>query len=99
MFDKLIQTPIEDYRKHAANLIIIPYLIVSKGLADRNVIHHVVIQWAERCAELRRLDPSRREFSGRVRRRIEEVIRDRIPPMTLDTLKEKCPELWDKLSS
>jgi hypothetical protein len=39
-----------------------------------------VMRWEDKCAELRRLDPSRREFSDRVRRRIDEVMRDRIRP-------------------
>lgn len=89
--------PIEDYRKHAANVIIIPYLVVCKGMTDRNEIHDVVMNWADKCAELRRLDPSRHEFSIKTIRRIEEVTRDKIPPMTLGTLKEKNRELYEAL--
>ena len=37
--EKLLQTPIGDYRKHGANLIIIPYLVVCRGMTDRNEIH------------------------------------------------------------
>ena len=95
--DKLLQTPIEDYRKHTRDLIIIPYLIVCKQLTDRNQIYDIVMKWADKYAELKRLEPSRREFSIRVRRRIDEVMRDRIPPMTFETLKEKCPELYETL--
>ncbi len=95
--EKLIQTPVADYRKHAVNLIIIPYLVVCRGMIDRNEIHDVVMKWADRCAELRRLDPSRREFSVRVRSRIDEVMRVRVPSMTLDTLKEKNQELYEGL--
>ena len=46
---------------------------------------------------LRSLDPSRREFSVRVRRKIDEAMRVRIPPMTLDILKEKNRELYEAL--
>jgi hypothetical protein len=56
------------------------------------------MKWAEKCAGLRRLDPSRREFSVRVRSRIDEVMKDRIPPMTVNTLKEKNRELYETLS-
>lgn len=45
MIEKLIQTPIADYRKHAANLIVIPYLVVSRGMADREEIHELVMKW------------------------------------------------------
>jgi len=96
--EKLIQTPIADYRKHAANFIIIPYLVVFRGMRDRNEIRDVVIKWADRCAEVLRLDPSRREFYVRVRSRIEEVMIDRVPPMTLDTLKEKNRKLYEALN-
>ena len=57
--EKLIQTPIADYHKHLANHIIIPYLVVFIGMRDRNEIQDVVMKWADRCAEVRRLDPSR----------------------------------------
>lgn len=66
-------------------------------MTDRNEIHDIVMQWADKCGELRRLDPSRREFSVRVRSRIAEVMRDRIPPMTFGTLKEKNRELYKAL--
>lgn len=93
----LQQTPLSDYRKHSRDLIIIPYLVVCKGLTDRDEIYDVVMNWADKCNELRKLEPSRREFSIRIRSRIEEVMRDRIPPMTLDTLKQKCPELYETI--
>jgi hypothetical protein len=97
--EKLLQTPIEDYRKHARDLIIIPYLVVSRGLADKDQISDVVMHWADKCGELRRLDPSRREFADRVRSRTYEVMHGdrRVPPMKLDTLKDKNPELYQNL--
>jgi hypothetical protein len=95
--ERLLQTPIADYRKHTRDLIIIPYLIVCKGMTDRNEIYDIVMNWADKCNELRRLEPSRREFSVRVRIRINEVMQDRVPPMTLNTLKEKNRELYERL--
>ena len=67
-------------------------------MRDRNEIRDVVMKWADRCAEVLRLDPSRREFYVRVRSRIEEVMIDRVPPMTLDTLKEKNRKLYEALN-
>jgi hypothetical protein len=95
--EKLLQAAIPDYRKHARDLIIIPYLIVCKGLTDRNQIYDIVTKWADKCGEIKRLEPSRREFSVRVRSRIDEVMRDRIPPMRYETLKEENPELYETL--
>jgi hypothetical protein len=87
--EKLIQTPIADYRKHVANLIIISFLVVCRNMTDRYEMHDMVMRWADRYTELRRLDPSRRDFSFRVRSGIDEVLRDRVPPVTLNTLKER----------
>jgi hypothetical protein len=87
--EKLLQTAITDYRKHTRDLIIIPYLVVTRGLTDRNQIYDIVMQWADRCDQLRRLEPSRHDFSVKVRTRIDEVIQDRVPPMKVETLKER----------
>jgi hypothetical protein len=97
--EKLLQTPIEDYRKHARDLILVPYLVVIKGMTDEYQIYDIVMQWANKCAELKRLEPSRQEFAARVRSRIEQVTRYRVPPMTFETLKEKCPELYENFRS
>ena len=55
------------------------------------------MQWADKCAELRRLDPSRREFAARVRSRTYEVMCARISHMSSERLKEKNLELYKKL--
>jgi hypothetical protein len=58
------------------------------------------MKWADKCAELYKLEPSRQEYEKRIRSRIHEVIRSspRIPPMRLETLKEKNPKLYKRLS-
>jgi hypothetical protein len=56
------------------------------------------MQWADKCAELRRLEPSRRDLAYKVRSRIGEVKHDKISQMRLATLKVKNPELYDKLT-
>jgi hypothetical protein len=98
--DALLKTAIEDYRKHAIDIIIIPYLVVIKGMTDRNQIYDIVMQWLDKCSELRRLEPSRHEFSVRVRTRIDEVMMlgdQAIAPMKLETLKRESPWLYEKL--
>jgi hypothetical protein len=66
-------------------------------MTDREEIQDIVMRWADKCAELRRLDPSRRDLSFRFRSRIDEVMKDRIPPMTFEKLKEKNQEVSKKL--
>jgi hypothetical protein len=96
--EKLLQTPIDDYSKHARDLILVPYLVVRKGMTEVEQVSDIVVHWADRCAELRRLDPSRREFAHKVRSRTRKVMHDRISQMKLATLKVKNPDLYKKLS-
>lgn len=95
--EKLLQTPIDDYRYHSRNLILVPYLVLTRGITDVDEVTEIVMEWADRCAELRRLEPSRREFQKGTRKRFHVVIRDRIPPMRLEKLKEKKPKLYGQL--
>ena len=96
--EKLLQTPLDDYRQCARDLIIIPYLVVRRGMTDTNEIEAIVMQWADACNELKSLRPSYREFEREMRSRIHVVLRDRIPSMRFDTLQEENPELAQKLS-
>jgi hypothetical protein len=97
--ERLLQTPIDDYRKHARDLILVPYLVLNRGITDPDQVCNIIMEWADKCAELRRLDPSRREYANRVWSRTYEVKQSRIPPMRFDTLKEKNPWLYEKLNS
>lgn len=66
-------------------------------MTDESQIYDIVMEWADRCSELRLLEPSRREFEKRIGSRLYEVMESRIPPMRLETLKEKAPGLYRKL--
>jgi len=66
-------------------------------MRDESQITQIVMRWPANCAELRRLDPSRREYEKETRSRIYEVMRDKIPSMRLETLKEKNPKLYESL--
>jgi hypothetical protein len=95
--ERLMKTPINDYRQIARDLIIIPYLIVRKGMTDVNEIEAVVLKWADMCNELEPLRPSYREFERDIRYRIDIAMRDMIPPMSFDKFQEENPELARKL--
>lgn len=95
--EKLLQTPIGDFRKRSRDLILVPYLVVRRGMTDVDQITQIVMKWADKCGELYRLEPSRREYEKEVRSRVYEVMRYRIPPIGLETLKEKNSGLYDKL--
>jgi hypothetical protein len=95
--EKLLQTPIDDFRKRSRDLILVPYLVVRRGMTDVDQITQIIMKWADKCAQLHRLEPSSRAYAKRIRSRTCEVIRDRIPPMRLGTLKEKNPNLYETL--
>ena len=66
-------------------------------MTDVDQIHNIVMQWADKCGELYRMEPSRHEYEKKVRSRVYEVMQDRIPHMSLERLKEKNPELYRQL--
>jgi len=94
--EKLLQTPIADYRRNARDLILIPYLVVRKGLAPSQV-YDTVMAWAEKSSELRPLQPSHSAYADRVKTRIQEVVQHKIPPMTFAKFQEVQPEIAAKL--
>lgn len=96
--EKLLCTPIADFRKRSRDLILVPYLVLNKGITDESQVTQIVMRWANKCAELYRLEPTRYEYERRIRSRVFEVKRDRIPHMRFDTLKEENSELAKKLT-
>jgi hypothetical protein len=96
--EKLLQTPIDDFRKRSRDLILVPYLVVRRGMTDVDQITQIIMQWADKCGQLYRLEPSRREYEKRIRSRTYEVMRDRIPPMRLETLLKKNLPMFNNSS-
>jgi hypothetical protein len=93
--DKLLQNPIEDYRKNAVSLILAPYLINIKKMSVVDAFS-TIKEWLNKCALLRSLDSN---FSYRVKYALNTAVDSGIPPMKFDTLKQKNKLLYDKLCS
>jgi Primase X len=53
--EKLLQTPIDDYRKNAVNLILAPYLINIKKLSYDHALN-IINSWLIKCGKLRQPD-------------------------------------------
>jgi hypothetical protein len=94
--ERLLQTPIADYRKGARDLILIPYLVVRRGL-EPNQVYDIVLAWAKECNKLKPLEPSYTTYSNKVRTRIKEVVKAKIPPMTWAKLLETRPDIAELL--
>jgi hypothetical protein len=94
----LSQTPIEDYRKITVTLILSRYLTNVKKLGYEQR-YEIIWDWLDRCAKLRKLEPSRNHFDHYVvRYQLEEARRSKRLPMKLETLKECNLDLYKKLS-
>jgi hypothetical protein len=96
--EKLIGTPIADGRKNIMALVLVPYLIVRRGLSPSQT-HDTVMDWADKCDKLRPLQPSHSAYASRVKSRIQEVAQHRIPPMTFSKFKEMHPQIAAELIS
>ena len=61
--EKLLQTPIEDYRKNAVSLILAPYLITVRKMSVIDAFS-AIKEWLDKCALLKALDSN---FNYRVK--------------------------------
>jgi hypothetical protein len=91
--EKLLNIPIADFRKNALNLILAPYLVHIKKLSYQDSFD-IVIDWLTKCDSLRKLDFNAKD---QVKSALKIAIQKRIPPMKLETLKNKNLELYKRL--
>ncbi len=93
----LSQTPIEDHRKITLALILSRYLINIRKLSYEQA-YDIIWNWLDKCAQLKRLEPSRSYFDRYVvRYQLEEAARSKRLPMKRETLKQHNLDLYKKL--
>jgi hypothetical protein len=93
--EKLLHTPIDDYRKNAVSLILAPYLINIKKLSY-DAASNIINSWLSKCGKLRQLDQN---FDYTVRYALKYSAKNGNRPLKLDTLKLKNTALYDLLNS
>jgi hypothetical protein len=93
--EKLLQTPIDDYRKNAVGLILAPYLINIKKLSY-DAASNIINNWLSKCGESRQLDQN---FNYMVRYALKNAVKNGYKPLTFETLKLKNNALYDLLNS
>jgi Primase X len=91
--EKLLQTPIDDYRKNAISLILAPYLINIKKLSYGDALN-VISSWLDKCRQLRRLDSN---LGAVTKYMLKESIRNGRRPLKFETLKLKNKILYEML--
>jgi hypothetical protein len=91
--EKLLQIPIDDYRKNAISLILSPYLINIKKLSYDDALN-VISRWLDKCRQLRRLDSN---LGAVTKYMLKESIRNGRRPLKFETLKLKNKILYEML--
>ncbi|MFL6399443.1 MAG: DNA primase noncatalytic subunit PriX [Nitrososphaeraceae archaeon] len=91
--EKLLETPIDDYRKNAVNLILAPYLINIKKLSY-DAASDKINGWLTKCGELRQLDQN---FDYTVRYALKYSAKNGNRPLKLNTLSHKNKPLYNIL--
>jgi hypothetical protein len=91
--EKLVETPIDDYRKNAVSLILAPYLINIKRVSYDEALN-IINSWLIECEKLRQLDQN---FDYTVRYALKYSAKNGNRPLKLDTLKMKNLMLYDLL--
>lgn len=87
--EKLLLTPIDDYRKFAIWRILVPYLVNIRRLAGDET-NETISKWLDKCNSLRRLDFNPNYM---IRRNISAVKKDGYLPISLEKLKTECTYL------
>jgi Primase X len=91
--EKLLETPIDDYRKNAINLILAPYLINVRRVSY-NAALNIINSWLSKCGELR---PLEQNFDYTVRYALKYSAKNGNRPLKLETLKMKNLMLYNLL--
>lgn len=92
--EKLLQTPLDDYRKFTVWCILAPYLVnVRKSCADES--YDVIKNWLDKCSKLRLLD-----FNPNytIKYNINSATRSVYLPIRLDKLKTENAYMYNLLS-
>jgi hypothetical protein len=92
--EKLLETPIDDYRKNAVSLILAPYLINIKKVSYDNALN-IINNWLTECGKSRQLDQN---FDYTVRYALKYSAKNEHRPLRLDTLKIKNLTLYNLLN-
>jgi Primase X len=92
--EKLLQTPIDDYRKNAVSLILAPYLINIKNVSYEDALN-IINSWLSKCAKARQLDQN---FDYTARYALKYSAKNGHKPIKYGTLKLNTA-LYDLLNS
>ena len=92
--EKLLQTPLDDYRKFVVWRILAPYLInIRKYSADE--ASNIIRDWLDKSRNLRQLDFGPSDI---IKYNINSAMRGGFLPISLDNLKIENPNLYNMVA-
>ena len=91
--EKLLETPVEDFRKEIVELILVPYLVKIKGLTD-NEVRQTVKEWLDKCQSLRKLDWSWYGVNKRINQALRNTHSKQYGPMSKQKIKSNHTDLY-----
>ena len=91
--EKLIKTPVEDFRKCTVALILAPYLLNIRKVSY-DLAFSMIKEWLQKCDSLKSLDF---DITHGIRAALLQAAKRQIPPMNLETLKSRNKYLYDLL--
>jgi hypothetical protein len=92
--EKLLRTPLPDYRKMIIWLILSRYLINVRGMIYDDAFS-IIRKWAMECNKEKPLYPSSFDFI--IRDQLKQAIKDKKYPIGLPRLKKENIELYNLL--
>ncbi|MDQ3968168.1 MAG: hypothetical protein M3275_07215, partial [Thermoproteota archaeon] len=92
--DRLLQTPIDDFRKRGLDQLITPFLITVKGMSPA-IAERIMLDWLYTCSLLRPLDF---DAEYRVRSKIIDVKTSGFLPLGEEKFRAADPGLFYRLS-
>lgn len=94
--EKVLQTPIEDFRKLTVSLILAPYLVTIRQMSKTEA-YRTIMHWALQCSRLSELRPSVNGFSDKVRYSLDHTERKGMKPLGWTKLVSQYPEVHKTL--
>jgi hypothetical protein len=92
--DRLLQTPIPDWRKTAVALVLAPYLLTIRRMSYEQAFN-TIMQWAASCAQLSSLRPNERGFIERVHTSLERAQSKQSRPLRWATLVSNYQQMYE----
>ena len=92
--DKLLKTPIPDYRKITVELVLVPYFINIKRI-NNNQTFHFTKEYLLKCHEISSLEPSVTYFYNKINFAIQRSFEKEFIPIKIENLKDKYPNWFN----